>query len=152
MKKTRKNRKIKKPCNSKDCSGIAVLAENNNGVKGIVKFKEERNGVKIKYDITGLDDGEHGFHIHQYGDLTDGCTSACSHFNPYNSTHGGLHSKIRHLGDLGNIFSKNNISKGSMFARNISLSSCDETSILGRMIIVHKDKDDLGRRGRYRVY
>ena len=149
MKKTRKNRKIKKPCNSKDCSGIAVLAENDNGVKGIVKFKEERNGVKIKYDITGLEDGEHGFHIHQYG-LTDGCTGTCSHFNPYNSTHGGLHSKIRHLGDLGNISSKNNISKGTMFARNISLSSCDETSILGRMIIVHKDKDD--GKGRYRVY
>lgn len=147
LKKTRKNKKLKKPCSDKSCSGIAVISENENGVKGVIKFKEERNGVKIKYDITGLEDGEHGFHIHQYGDLTDGCTSACSHFNPYNSKHGGLHSKIRHLGDLGNIPSKNKLSKGTMFVRNISLVSCNKTSILGRMIIIHQDRDDLGKGG-----
>jgi Cu-Zn family superoxide dismutase len=147
LNKTRKTKKIKKPCSVKDCTGIAVLAENNYGVDGVVKFKEERNGVKISYNITGLSDGEHGFHIHQYGDLTDGCSSACSHFNPYNSKHGGLHSKTRHLGDLGNITSKNNISKGNMFVKKISLSSCNRTSILGRMIIVHEDPDDLGKGG-----
>lgn len=128
-------------------SGIAVLAENKHGVSGVVNFKQHNNGVMIEYNIMGLSDGEHGFHIHEYGDLTDGCSSACSHFNPYNSKHGGLNSKVRHLGDLGNITSRNNISKGNMFANGLTLGPSEKTSILGRMIIVHEDPDDLGKGG-----
>lgn len=145
--KLRKNRKIKKSCLNKDCTAIAVLAANNHGVEGIIKFKEERNGVKINYSINGLSDGKHGFHIHEYGDLTDGCTSACSHFNPFHKTHGGLHGEERHLGDLGNITSNNNLAKGSLFAKQVSLESCGKTSIIGRMVIVHEDPDDLGKGG-----
>ena len=26
----------------------------------------------------------HGFHIHEYGDLSDGCASCGGHYNPYN--------------------------------------------------------------------
>ena len=26
-----------------------------------------------------MKDGKHGFHIHEYGDLSDGYTSACAH-------------------------------------------------------------------------
>ena len=123
------------------------MAENKDNIKGVIKFKEERNGVKINYNITGLTDGKHGFHIHEYGDLTDGCTSACAHFNPYHKKHGGLHSKERHLGDLGNITSNNGLSKGYMFASDLTLASNNKTSILGRMIIVHADPDDLGKGG-----
>ena len=61
---------------------VAVLAPNDNGVDGVVRFTQEGKTVHIDYDITGLTDGEHGFHIHTYGDLTDGCSSACAHFNP----------------------------------------------------------------------
>ena len=75
---------------------VAVLAPNDNGVAGVVRFTQEGRMLHIDYYITGMSDGEHGFHIHNYGDLTDGCDSACSHFNPYGTTHGGLDSKTRH--------------------------------------------------------
>ncbi len=75
-------------------NATAVFAPNQYGVTGLVRFTQEGNTLDIKYNIVGLSDGEHGFHIHEYGDLTDGCESACAHFNPYNKNHGGLDSLI----------------------------------------------------------
>jgi len=64
----------------------------------------ENNEVKIELFLSGLDKNAlHGFHVHEAGDLTDTCDSMCAHFNPYHNHHGGPHSKIRHVGDLGNI-------------------------------------------------
>lgn len=37
------------------------------------------------------------------GDLSDGCMSTGSHFNPYENTHGAPSDSVRHVGDLGNI-------------------------------------------------
>ena len=124
--------------------GVAVLAPNDNGVAGVIQFVSTRSGLKIDYNITGLSDGDHGFHIHEYGDLTEGCEKACAHFNPYGKNHGGLNSDERHEGDLGNITSSNNLAKGSLVAKNLTLDPTHICSVLGRMIIVHKDLDDLG--------
>lgn len=127
--------------------GVAVLAPNENGVSGVVRFSEKSGTLHIDYDIRGMSDGEHGFHVHEYGDLTDGCESACSHFNPYGETHGGLESEVRHLGDLGNITSKDGVAKGRLSTDTISLNPKKVNCIVGRMIIVHADKDDLGLGG-----
>jgi Cu-Zn family superoxide dismutase len=126
---------------------VAVLAENNNGITGKIFFTETKNKLKIEYEINGLTDGKHGFHIHEYGDLTDGCKSACSHFNPFGKQHGGLNSSDRHAGDLGNIISNNGVAKGVLFDKILSLDYKKLTCIVGRMIIVHKDEDDLGLGG-----
>ncbi len=132
---------------SKYAKGIAILAPNKHNVSGKIEVQETKTGLKVNYEITGMKDGLHGFHIHEYGDLSDGCNSACSHFNPFNKNHGGLHSKERHEGDLGNIESKNNISKGELFAKGLCLTRNKKLSILGRMFIVHDKEDDLGLGG-----
>ena len=126
---------------------VAVLAADDAGVDGVVRFTQEGKTVHIDYDITGLTDGEHGFHIHTYGDLTDGCDSACAHFNPEGKEHGGLDSEIRHLGDLGNISSEKGVSKGRISTDTLSLVMGKTNCIVGRMIIVHADRDDLGKGG-----
>ena len=128
-------------------NGVAILAKNDHHIEGKITLKETSLGLTINYEVKGLSDGLHGFHIHEYGDLSDGCKSACSHFNPYNKKHGGLHSKERHAGDLGNIESKNNLAKGSFVVKGICLTKNMKTSVLGRMFILHDKEDDLGQGG-----
>ena len=42
--------------------------------------ESESSPTKITYDITGNDpNAKRGFHIHQFGDNTNGCTSAGPH-------------------------------------------------------------------------
>ena len=144
--KTRKHktRKRENEKREKRETGIAVLHQNPHKISGEVRFiPTKRNHMKIDYEIKGLKDGKHGFHIHEYGDLTDGCTSACAHYNPYGKKHGCACSKERHLGDLGNIESKKKLAKGSLVVPNLSLTQ--KHSIVGRMIIVHEDEDDCGQ-------
>ena len=124
---------------------ICVLHQNNNNISGIIKFTQLPKTLKIEYDIQGLSNGYHGFHVHNYGDLTDNCKNACSHFNPYNKNHGSNNSNERHLGDFGNIFSKNKKSQGTIYNNTISLHSNKINNIIGRSIIIHEDIDDLGK-------
>uniref|UniRef100_U9TC78 Superoxide dismutase copper/zinc binding domain-containing protein n=1 Tax=Rhizophagus irregularis (strain DAOM 181602 / DAOM 197198 / MUCL 43194) TaxID=747089 RepID=U9TC78_RHIID len=83
--------------------------------------------VKINVNIEGLSPGLHGIHIHEYGDMSNGCISAGTHFNPQKKTHGGPLSKQRHVGDLGNIRSK----------------LTGKYSVIGRAIFIHELPDDL---------
>ena len=116
-----------------------------NGISGKVHFSSSNESCNIKYSIKGLPDGKHGFHIHRCGDLTKGCSGGCDHFNPTNSQHGGLNSLIRHAGDLGNINSKKGTAMGKIVAKHLSCDPKSHFSIIGRMIIIHEDKDDLGK-------
>ena len=83
----------------------AIACFQNGKVKGTIEFNETENKkVLMKINLEGLPkNSTHGIHIHEAGDLRDNCIAACAHFNPYNKNHGGIHSKERHIGDLGNI-------------------------------------------------
>lgn len=129
----------------KNVRAVAVLKSPQ--VAGVVTFEQSVHGgpTRIYGTIRGLPDGEHGFHIHEYGDLSDGCTSAGAHFNPYNKKHGGRVSVERHAGDYGNIVSIHGESSFSFVDDQTSLIG--KYSIIGRSLIVHADRDDLGLGG-----
>ena len=153
--KSKKNKKPKKLIGGKKTStkkAVAILLPEekipNNKVNGIIRFTQKNGKVNINYDIKNLPKGYHGFHIHKFGDLTDGCKSAGPHFTTYKKNiHGGPNSKLKHNGDLGNIFNKKNNVKGrkNISSKVLSIDQCSKNSIIGRSIIVHKDKDDLGK-------
>ena len=126
--------------------GICVLTHCEGNIEGIIEFEEKGSEVNIKLNIRGLKPGKHGFHIHEAGDLTDKCQSACSHFNPTNKQHGGPKDKNRHVGDLGNITAnKHGCVKKTMKDSLIKLKG--KHSIIGRCVVIHKEEDDLGRGG-----
>nr|XP_054753566.1 uncharacterized protein LOC129259293 [Lytechinus pictus] len=103
-------------------------------------------GVNVSGTVTGLAPGQHGFHIHQFGDNTNGCVSAGGHFNPNAKTHGAPEDEERHAGDLGNIVADDSgTANVNITDRQLSLSG--PQSIIGRSVVVHADIDDLGKGG-----
>ena len=98
--------------------------------------------------VTGLTPGKHGFHIHEFGDLSDGCTSAGGHYNPDGVDHGGLEGGMKdaHVGDLGNIVANDDgVADIKLILKRVDLHG--DRSVVGRALIVHADEDDLGKGG-----
>lgn len=125
-----------------------AIAYFDSKIKGTIYFYEMKNKILIDINLTGFTkNSTHGIHIHEAGDLTDNCTSTCSHFNPYNKNHGGLNSKERHVGDLGNIISdKNGNVSIKIYDKLIKLNG-NKRNILGRSVVIHENEDDLGLGG-----
>ena len=122
---------------SKIQEAVAVIDAGK--IKGTVVFTQKEDHIRIKIDVKGLSKNHlHGFHIHESGDLREGCKSCCSHYNPDGSEHGGLDNG--HKGDLGNIKTDEN---GNCFT-SIKTDKIIVDEILGRSIIIHQDEDDLG--------
>jgi len=129
-----------------------------------VFFTQEEHGVKIKIETVHpkeekerLNPGLHGFHVHEFGDNTDGCKSAGAHFNPHKKEHGAPSDENRHVGDLGNLWinekgegclndpstEEGKKSPHERIDKVISLHG--PNSIIGRSMVLHAGVDDLGR-------
>jgi Cu-Zn family superoxide dismutase len=128
---------------NKHIKAISVFTEK---IKGTVKFSEYGNKVKIDVSLSGLKPNSlHGFHVHEAGDLSDQCTSMCSHFNPYGETHGCPGMKHRHVGDLGNLQTN---SKGEVkynFLDDVIKLRGTKANIIGRGLVIHESPDDCGQ-------
>lgn len=126
----------------------AVCVLNGENVNGVVKLSQNTPEcpVAITGEIKGLTEGLHGFHIHEFGDNTNGCTTAGPHFNPNNSEHGAPTDceDHRHAGDLGNVTADcSGVAKVEFQDKGITLHG--DKSIIGRSVVVHADADDLGK-------
>ena len=121
---------------------ICSLEHTEGNVKGVIKFKQKpEKATIIKGIVKGLTPGKHGFHIHEFGDLSKGCESAGAHYNPDGVEHGSLEQG--HVGDLGNIVAdQSGIARFQIKAERVDLSD-----VVGRAIVVHADEDDLGKGG-----
>lgn len=128
---------------------ICVL-RNDKASFGTIKFSQSKEGspTTITVDINNneLTEGRHGFHVHHFGDNTNGCISAGPHFNPFGKTHGGPDSAVRHVGDLGNV-TVDASGKCSTVITDPQVSLLGENSVIGRTMVLHAGVDDLGLGG-----
>lgn len=123
---------------------ICVLhATDGNDVSGTVTFTKTADGIKVIADVSGLTQGKHGFHVHEFGDCSaaDG-TSAGGHFNPEGTKHGAPNDVERHVGDLGNLQADAN-GNAHYERTDTYIALRGPHSIIGRAIIVHAGEDDL---------
>ncbi|KAJ6843157.1 superoxide dismutase [Cu-Zn], chloroplastic [Iris pallida] len=125
---------------------VAVL-KGNTQTEGVVTLLQEDDGpTTVKVRVSGLTPGPHGFHLHQYGDTTNGCISTGPHFNPNGLTHGAPDDEVRHAGDLGNIIANaEGVAEATILDTQIPLSG--PNAVVGRAFVVHELADDLGKGG-----
>lgn len=126
---------------------ICILYPNNSNVRGVASFSQDsiNSATKIACTVKGLNpNGKHGIHIHEYGDMTNGCATAGSIYNPHNKQHGGPFSDERKLGDLGNL-TADPFGNSYMCFLDKNISLYGEYSIVGRSVVVKAQEDDLGR-------
>ena len=120
-----------------------VRPTKGNAVTGTVTFTKTDDGVRVVVDLEGLTPGEHGFHIHEFGDCSDAeAKAAGGHYNPGGHVHAGPDAEKRHNGDLGNLTAD---ASGKAHSERVDkhLKLGGEHSILGRSVIVHEKADDL---------
>ncbi|GAB5593898.1 Superoxide dismutase [Cu-Zn] [Umbelopsis nana] len=126
---------------------VAVI-RGDSPVTGTITFTQEsENGpTSIEANISGLTPGKHGFHVHEFGDNTNGCTSAGAHFNPFGQTHGAPEDSVRHVGDLGNVVADAE-GKATLKTQDNLVKLIGPQSVIGRTLVVHAGEDDLGKGG-----
>lgn len=122
-----------------------IQAKSGSQVAGIISFEQvSKQEVVISGKVTGLKpSSKHGFHVHEKGDCsaTDG-SSAGSHFNPTQQSHGALNVAVSHIGDLGNLVTDDNgVAEFRFVKKNASLTDTN-TSYVGKAVIIHDKEDD----------
>ncbi|XKL67413.1 hypothetical protein PGB90_002904 [Kerria lacca] len=113
-------------------------------LQGVVRFiQANESQCIIDGTVDGLSPGLHGLHVHELGDISDGCNSVGDHFTIINAPHGGPENDKmnRHTGDLGNITVDENGRTQFRFIDNV-LKVWD---IIGRTIVITENADDLGK-------
>ena len=121
----------------------ALLPASGSQVSGSVSFRVIPGGLHMDAAVTGLNQGDHGFHIHEVGNCTAAdASSAKGHFNPFGKPHGSHDHDEHHAGDMPNLSADAN-GKAILSVDLPGLSvSPGESSILDRAVIIHADPDD----------
>jgi Cu-Zn family superoxide dismutase len=125
---------------------VANLAPTSgSSTSGVVKFSQRGDGVLVSGEIRGLRaNEEQGFHIHEKGDCSsaDG-TSAGGHWNPTGQPHGKMGPGPHHAGDLQSLMPDGNgVAQFSFLVTGLTIGGGGPTDILGKGVIVHRDRDD----------
>src|SRR5471030_1089310 len=88
--------------------GVAEIKGTADGssIKGTVRLEDTAQGLKVSAQLIGLPPGQHGFHIHEFGDCSEMGKAAGGHYNPMAMPHGDViknGTQHAHVGDMGNV-------------------------------------------------
>ncbi|MDR6537173.1 superoxide dismutase family protein [Variovorax soli] len=129
-------------------SATATLAPTGalspNPTVGNVTFTALDHGVRVAGEVRGFAPGtEHGFHIHEKGDCGDNGNASGGHFNPAGGTHGKFGAPGSHAGELPSLVADaSGTARFSVDVHSISLNDGAANNVVGRALVVHRDRDD----------
>ena len=123
---------------------VPTQAVSPNATVGNVSFTPLDHGVRVAGEVRGLPPNtEHGFHIHEKGDCGDNGNASGGHFNPSGGTHGKYGAAGSHAGELPSLVADaSGVARFSVDDHAISLTSGAPNNVIGRALVVHRDRDD----------
>lgn len=128
----------------------AVIESTKEGppILGTAELNETEAGLEVQIQLFNVEPGQHGLHIHQYGDCSEGGNAAGGHFNPDDVPHGFLPKDglaKAHPGDMGNIeIGPDGSGSLTVVLPEVTLS-VGPYSVGGRAIVLHEQLDDFGQ-------
>ena len=124
---------------------VAVITPTKgNKVTGTIWLDATPAGVHIHGTIIGMEPKSvHGFHIHEFGDMTsEDAMAAGGHYNPDHHPHGGPGPGLHNAGDLGNV-SADETGKGNFDLVVPDISLDGKNPVIGRSLVIHALEDIL---------
>lgn len=127
---------------------VEIKAVTNEGIGktlGSATLSDSAKGLVIKLDVSGVADGEHGFHVHEKGDCApsekDGKMTAANaaggHFDPKaTKSHKGPDG-AGHEGDLPKL-----IAKGGKIDETVTVNDLKLADVAGRSLMIHEGGDN----------
>ena len=122
-----------------------ISAEGTGKSLGSVSLSESEGGVAMKVSVSGVADGEHGFHVHEKGDCGPGKKdgkieaglAAGSHYDPHaTKSHKGPDGG-GHEGDLPKL-----TAAGGKIEQTVKLDDIKLADIAGRSLMIHEGGDN----------
>ena len=125
--------------------GEARLSFANGVPAGTAQLLTDGQRVWLAMAATGLEPGEHGFHLHTTGSCkAPDFKSAGGHLNPADKKHGSLNPQGKHLGDLPNLVV--GASRSATSDAEIGADTASLRKILfdadGTAVVIHAGPDD----------
>jgi superoxide dismutase, Cu-Zn family len=125
-------------------AGATLESRSASTVTGRVDLSESGGRLHAHVELAGFaPNSEHGFHIHEKGDCSAAdATSAGGHYNPDGAAHGRAGTPPHHAGDLPSLTADahGNV-RVDQVLEGVTLAP-GPTSIVGRSLVVHRDRDD----------
>ena len=136
------------PALAQEATATARMASADGKDLGTVTFAQTKSGLlHLTVEMTGLEPGAHGFHIHEKGacDAAGGFDSAGGHYAG-GKEHGIASDKGPHAGDLPNVHvGADGILKLEIFTDRLSLGDGGQNPLTdadGSAVVLHADPDD----------
>ncbi|MFA5898211.1 MAG: superoxide dismutase family protein [Hyphomicrobium sp.] len=123
----------------------AISAEGVGKSIGSATFSDADGGLSIKIDVSGMNDGEHGFHVHEKGDCSPGMKdgkmaagiAAGAHYDPQSTkSHKGPDAG-GHEGDLPKL-----MAAGGKIDQTVMVKDLTLADVAGRSLMIHEGGDN----------
>lgn len=136
------------PAHTQDATATARMIGADGADLGTVTFAQTKSGMlHLTVEMTGLEPGTRGFHIHETGDCdaAGGFESAGGHYAG-GREHGVNSQAGPHAGDLPNVHvGPDGVLKLEIFTDRLSLDADGQNPLMdadGSAVVLHADPDD----------